>query len=108
MNQYDEQIIELTKHPNRISSHWMAAQGLFKFIGEDISNVSSGCLTMIRSQSGRHFPTKAIIKGRVDEELTQAIINDSRIPKSDLEIEVSHLPVFKEWQEKIDKLQNQQ
>lgn len=106
MNQYDIQIAELTKHPNRIHDHWMSAEGLFKFVGQDTENVSSGCLTMIRSQSGRHFPTKAIIKGRADEELTQAIINDSRIPKSDLEIEVEHLPVFKEWQERIDKLQN--
>lgn len=109
MNQYDIQIAELTRNPSKIGQHWLAATGLFKFIGNDIPFIAyAGCLTTIRCHSNKDvypIPSKAIINGEVDEELTQAIATDERIPKYYTDIKVEHLPVFKEWQEKIDAMQ---
>lgn len=38
-----------------------------------------------------------------DMELTHAIRSDDRIPENAREITLEHLPVFKEWQERLDK-----
>jgi len=98
---YDEQIERLTKNPSQINSDWMFALGLFKFIGGTAPR-ESGCLTQIRCEQDKF---KAVINGEVDEKLTLEIANDDRLPFDSNDITVEHLPVFKEWQERIDKLQ---
>ena len=95
---YDEQIEYLTKNPEDIERHWLKAKGLFKVIGKESG---AGCLTTLRIGCGHAF-----IKGVLDNDLRTEIANDERIPKSASEITVEHFPVFKEWQEKIDKLQS--
>lgn len=100
MNQYDEQIKYLTDCPSGITLEWACAKGLFKFVGEDC--IGTGCLTMIRDNPRER---KAFIKGIQNDELTVEIANDERIPKKYWDITVEHLPVFKEWQERIDLMQ---
>lgn len=104
---YDVQIASLTKNPALIERQWSEAEGLFKCIG-GMAHPEAGCLTMIRnSQDGKHWLGRmAVINGVVDDKLTQEIREDERIPTKCADIKVEHLPIFKEWQERIDKLQN--
>jgi hypothetical protein len=99
---YDEQIERLTANPREIFSEWFDAIGLFKKTGGS-NDLNSGCLTQIRHT---YLQYSAVIKGRVDILLTEAIRKDDRLPTSSSDIKVEHLPVFAEWQRKIDKLQN--
>lgn len=99
MNKYDEQIVKLTANPGQIASEWSFAIGLFKMVG---NKGAAGCLTMIRTDPEGW---KALINNKIDEKLTQEIANDERIPKDSSDITIESLPVFKEWQEKIDALQ---
>ncbi len=101
---YQEQINYLTKNPLSIMSHWCAGEGLFKWVGNMLQG--AGCLTMIRSDSPGYSSFKVFIKGKEDDKLRAEIKADERIPKRAADITVECLPVFKEWQEKIDKLQN--
>lgn len=104
---YDEQIAHLTEHPEDIYFHWMnpsISGPLFKYVGiteDDRLHDRCGCLTMIREYPNRF---KAIIGGTVDVKLTEEIANDVRIPERPHYITPDQLPVFKEWQERIDAL----
>lgn len=101
MNKYDQQIAKLTENPNEIFSDWRYGVGLFNFLGRHTEEFNSGCLTQIRSDKESH---KVIINGEVNEELTNKIHNDERIPYHAETITVKDLPVFKEYQELFDKL----
>lgn len=90
MDKYDKHIKKLTKNPQWITMDWFAATGLFKFAGK---HKGAGCLTMIRKNVGFTAPTN---------KLTSAILKDRRIPTQSALIKVKHLPVFAEWQRKID------
>ena len=109
---YDEQIVELTKNPDKIYEAWNTpvyfnnyGKTLFDKIGSEIDAsglpLTTGCLTQIRSSE----TYAAFIKGELDKELTNEIRADHRLPDNGYDITVEHLPIFKEWQERIDKLQ---
>lgn len=100
MDKYDKQIARLTKQPEIILSEWTRGQDLFKVVG-DITDLYSGCLTMIR---GSNFHRKAYVKGIIDEKLTEEIRADERLPKSGRNVRLTHLPIFAEWQRRIDKM----
>jgi hypothetical protein len=115
MDIYNEQIEYLTKNPNQIANDWSTGKGLFKRIGNDKYNehYMSGCLTMIRNHpfynntlNDALMPVVAFINNKPNFELTKEIIEDERIPVSVLRIRSEHLPVFAEWQRKIDAMQN--
>ena len=93
MDRYDRQIAELTEHPERIPRQWMCARGLFKMVGK---HNDRGCLTMIRGDKGTEFTAPT-------EELTAAIRKDKRIPTDIKYVKVRHLPIFAEWQRRLDK-----
>ncbi len=100
---YDEQIEYLTAHPQDIHHQWEAATGLFQFAARGNPSPydsDCGCLTLIR----RNSCMVAITNGEIDEALTQEIRNDTRLPKEVTSITLEHLPIFKYYQEKIDKL----
>lgn len=116
---YDEQIAYLTANSHAIITEWASGRGLFKHIG---INNRSGCLTQIKSAAGQNKKTVvkdkdgtrveyfvvfgAYIKGiYYDHDLTEKIQKDSRIPSDPYKITVEMLPAFKEWQEKIDKIE---
>jgi len=92
-DKYDEAIAYLTARPDRIYYAWdhpyepMGA--LFRYAGE-----GCGCLTQIRSDPEMRAATP---------ELTAAIRADKRIPLSPKDITVELLPIFAEWQRRIDK-----
>ena len=95
MDKYDQQIAELTENPEKILNHWMQPKGLFAYANDGKGYVNNtGCLTMIRYSSAYNAQT---------ENLTNAIRNDIRIPKDQMQITVDHLPVFAEWQRLLDK-----
>lgn len=102
---YDEQIECLTQYPEAIYHSWNASQGLFKAIRGDSFvydlKYSAGCLTQIRVVESR----AAFVNGKVDINLTKEIREDARIPTDPFKITAEDLPVFKEWQERIDLLQ---
>lgn len=109
MDKYDEEIEFLTKRPHFIVDHWANARPLFRIIGN--TSVNSGCPTMIRKcgmatilHSGNKL--SAFIKGKLNEEITKGIMMDERLPGDPYGIEVKHLPVFAEWQRKVDELEN--
>lgn len=107
-DKYQKAVAYLTEHPEEIYDAWMSGGGLhpihpaaclFKMVsntGESVrleSGKECGCLTMIKNG------------GYVAEtpELTVAIRADERIPYTQREIKPEHLPVFAEWQARIDK-----
>ena len=111
MNEYDKQIAYLTKNPERINDEWMSSRSLFKFVGGGDSPLrileggetkrQMGCLTMIRKSPEL---CAAFIGKEPHEELTRQIAVDERIPKDVGSITVDDLPVFKEWQERVDEM----
>lgn len=103
MDKYDEAIAYLTEHPSKIQTAWnwpdddLYGDGeinggcLFQIVGD---YEECGCLTQIRLNPYRIAPTAA---------LTDAIRADERIPKSPEQITIADLPVFAEWQRRLDK-----
>jgi hypothetical protein len=86
----------LSEHPEDIEDAWYGNDGsyrlhcLFATLG-----IHCGCLTQIRSDPQWYSgPTP---------ELTAAIRADERIPLGPRSIRVADLPVFVEWQRRIDE-----
>ncbi len=101
----------LHEHPEEIQMAWAAGSGnpeeshlcgiLFKFATPrglstdqryEHGGLICGCLTMIRGDDMIAWT----------DELTVAIRNDERIPEYSDEITVDHLPVFAQWQRRLD------
>ena len=105
-DKYDKAIDYLRKHPERIhaawSQPWWGAGCLFQIAANGQTTHNAGCLTMIRPHKAEKEEVgKWIIPGHPD--LTQAIRHDSRIPRTPREITIANLPVFAEWQRRLDK-----
>lgn len=103
MDKYDKAIALLTKRVgagevDAIHKAWIApfenrAGCLFAFTGRDPRDRTCGCLTQVS-------------KGMADAatpELTRAIFTDGRIPMYPDEITLADLPVFAEWQRRLDR-----
>jgi hypothetical protein len=105
---YDEQIAELTAHPENIRLFWGQAEGLFKMLEPPKTNIiQSGCLTMIKDS--RFIDSYAFnLDGTVNKELTEKIRNDERIPGDATEITIDVLPIFKQYQEEYDEMLEKQ
>src|SRR4051812_31228143 len=96
---YQPAIDFLNQHPSQIIEAWNdplyhEAGSLFGYACKNNSPLSNcGCLTFIK-------------EGNYDAEtpeLTAAIRADSRIPSESYDITINHLPIFAEWQTRIDK-----
>lgn len=104
MDKYDKAIEYLTEHPEEIKKAWgycstHEAGCLFDYAG---SKFGCGCLTLVRDSF--LFPQKYHVPFVAQTpELTEAIGRDERIPYSENDITLDHLPVFAEWQRKLDK-----
>jgi hypothetical protein len=108
---YDNEIQLLTNEPILIYDSWGFGDPLFRFIGSrgdthqlddnTYNDIHAGCLTQIRKNKYKG----AFINGKYEEELTNEIRNDERIPTEGASITVEHLPVFAEWQRRIDILE---
>ncbi len=90
-DKYSEAITYLRKHPCKIDDAWQhpwSANGgcLFVYCG-------GGCLTQIKCGDDESYSSV----------LTKRIRADKRIPLSKHAITISSLPVFAEWQRKLDK-----
>lgn len=105
---YNDQLKELTENfpADNIVNIWSRTKGLFKIVGfpDHVPHISdypndAGCLTMIAK--GNHY---AYINGEKNFEVTEAIRSDNRIPSDPRDIKPENLPVFKEWQEKVDMM----
>lgn len=99
MDKYDKAIAYLTENPHQIFESWQWGGSLFLRTGNPRprtcdSDLVVGCLTQIRADVGYCTPTP---------ELTKAIRNDDRIPKRPEQITVGNLPLFAEWQRRLDK-----
>lgn len=102
-DKYDEAIEYLTENPHEIETVWMhpfdhKAGCLFMFvIPNDVEfrpdRKLCGCLTTIRNCGYAAWT----------DELTEAIRADDRIPNDLKDITIEKLPIFAEWQRRIDK-----
>jgi len=97
MDKYDEAIKYLTEHPDEIYEAWVnnrlhRAGCLFQFCGDGLQP-GVGCPTMVRG--GRYHAATP--------ELTAAIRADDRLPDFSDVITPATLPVFAEWQRRLDK-----
>lgn len=111
MSIYDEEIKTLTKDFESgefyaFVNAWSRCTPLFSFCTKSRKyqyipekGIEGGCLTMIRSGLA-----EGVINpdGSVNEKLTEEIKKDKRIPKDPYLITPKDLPVFKEWQERLD------
>lgn len=99
-DKYDEEIAYLTEYPGEIKIHWSEYEPLFAIVapkGEGLRRLPCGeccgCLTQIRSRQCVAWT----------EVLTKAIRADDRIPDDPDDITPAHLPIFAEWQRRIDR-----
>lgn len=97
-DKYDKAIDYLTENPDKIYSSWNfagtnnqnpIASCLFDSVGPFLE---CGCLTQVKYDGAK----------AASFSLARDIYNDNRIPKPD-NITVEDLPVFAEWQRRIDK-----
>lgn len=107
MDKYDEAIAWLTEHPDQIQAAWWPPDGdeilatqqahcLFQTTApRPLGAKPCGCLTEIRCAP--HLFTGP------SPSLHDQIAGDNRIPKAFDEIGAEHLPVFAEWQRRLDK-----
>jgi len=108
MDRYDLDIAKINRKVKAgadfnkvVSDHWIGASPLFLFVtptghtydSERSDKLPCGCLTMIRR--GHKYAWT--------DELTKEIRSDERIPDADFDITPEHLPVFAEWQRRLDK-----
>jgi hypothetical protein len=101
-DKYDKAIAHLVEYPEEIKHAWLYCDShdagcLFEFSGSgDGSRTESGafcgCLTQVRS---RQHPAYS-------DYWTAQIRADSRIPLNACDITVETLPVFAEWQRRLD------
>ena len=112
-DKYDVAVEYLTANPDNIYAAWkdysgaeykpseevLQAHCLFQFVTPTgkcgVEYMGCGCLTEIRHSMRR--------KDACTETLTDEIRADERIPQSGYAIKVQHLPIFAEWQRRIDK-----
>lgn len=98
-DKYDKAVEYLTKHPDEIHFAWNrphTARGgcLFQYAqNTDSTTEFCGCLTQIRGG----------FEVAQTPELTEAILRDIRLPCDEDDITVDDLPIFAEWQRRIDK-----
>jgi len=109
MDKYDRAIELLQQSENFLEDvvrAWINADAgdttgcLFQYAGEinsyyGYNGTSTGCLTMIR----KHPATRSA----ATKDLTEGIINDARIPKEYTDITPECLPVFADWQRRLDR-----
>ena len=100
-DKYDEEIEYLSERPDMIETHWCnpycrTANGLFGYL--DGRGGTCGCLTLVRQEpdlyAGGHRHLAPLIR---------EIAADTRIPTTPDRITVEDLPVFAEWQRRLDK-----
>lgn len=102
MDKYDKAIAYLTDHPDEIEKAWFDKD----WNGEvhphhclfNRTHPDCGCLTQIR----------AGFSWGPNKKLTAEIESDERIPKGVEKITVADLPVFAEWQRRLDKELNRE
>jgi hypothetical protein len=98
-DKYDKAVQHLTQNPGEIYMSWrfpgeFPGGCLFNFAGDkDRYGERCGCLTQVKDKVSR-AQTPA---------LTKAIRADARIPKGPQWITAKDLPVFAEWQRRLDK-----
>lgn len=101
MDFYDTEIERITRSSKPLNEFWLetsdrqARSPLFAYVTPDRRcSLEGGCLTQI----------KAGLTGACTPALARAIRKDQRLPKSGFLIELKHLPVFAQWQRRIDKM----
>jgi len=121
MDKYDIAIKFLQEHPERLKESWFhtvpETQCLFQYITidgqkaksipdpmdefsmEETGMLHSAGLTEIHNKDLDFYP---ICNGVLDEDLCDMIGEDNRIPNGLLTLKMEDLPVFAEWQRKID------
>lgn len=110
MDKYDAAIEFLSKHPDLIMASWydiplndrkdiINAHSIAHCLFQRCGSADCGCLTTIRGL----YDEDGNYSFAATEALTEAIQNDERIPHDERCIEVSHLPIFAEWQRRLDK-----
>lgn len=109
MSRHDKQLVRLTETPRQISHEWSHGMGFFGGVG--ISDLHSSmadnpyiCLTRMKLHLFNNKPVYLIVKGKPDMELTEELRNDNRIPRNGASVNSDNLKYFKEWWEKLDKL----
>jgi hypothetical protein len=105
-DKYDRAIEYLTEHPEKIEEAWNAAPVRPDEVVDDVRRVDDerclfavtamgfGCLTQVFCE----------FHEAPNPELTEAIRADHRIPKCVEYITPEDLPVFAEWQRRIDAM----
>lgn len=104
MDKYDEAVAYLTANPDKIYGAWIGPNRnpggrLFYYVMPNVQGTpwrndgkACGCLSMICGNDYHAWT----------DELTEEIRGDDRIPKTGSDVRVEHLPVFAEWQRRLD------
>ncbi len=105
MDRYDRDAAYLTDNPEKIKEAWQfptskKGGSLFVKAARNIDQLTigdswCGCLTQIRIGGPIGYVAETL-------ELTEAIHADTRLPDDVDAITIEHLPVFAEWQRRLD------
>lgn len=112
MDKYDKHIESLLNSEDPIEEihyDWSIGKDLFQFCsikGKSVGGTNCGCLTMI-AYVNSVIEHEVKIDPSIDDMLTQQIRSDDRIPRSFADITTDDLPVFAEWQRKLDVYREQ-
>lgn len=117
-DKYDKAVEYLTENPSAIRESWndpcnnVDSGGILFMAAAPRSHhafptrpdgIECGCLTTIR-RGTTNLPNGVVQPGDAwTDELTHRIRSDDRIPMTVDDIRVEHLPVFAEWQRRLDK-----
>jgi hypothetical protein len=98
-DKYDLAVDYLTKNPDKLIKSWEFPESypsgcLFAFAGQEPLDCYNGCGCLTQVRYGM-YPAET-------PELTDAIRRDERIPIFPDDIKPSDLPVFAEWQRRLD------
>lgn len=101
MDKYDQAIAYLHEHPEEIEDAWHLgshpAECLFvPTDGKLFADSQCGCLTQIAGDAYDYFSAPTL-------ELTAEIRADHRIPHDVKDIRLEDLPVFAEWQRRLER-----
>lgn len=107
MDAYDKAIEFLNQHPDKIADAWFQdgpGKSLFGWCTKSRDMVQNcGCLTMVRNGNSNSY--RRVEPGLpMSDALNVEISNDERLPDFADDIKLEHLPVFAEWQRRMDDL----
>lgn len=101
MDAYDHMVAYLTDNPDQIHDAWNIPTG--HVAGALFAPLGSGCEACLTQLRVRNSYSPGYLYGTAGLAIAEEVRLDERIPSNGNGITLKHLPIFAEWQRRIDK-----